>query len=234
MSPAPSSRWTPAPPAPAATAEDDDAAGRGRDCPTAAQRPAERSRRRSRRAARRRQGDALPRHDQQLGAESRRAAAGAPVSGAPAARNASGRMDRERARSIGWRHLAMARRTIARAVIAALLMAAPAARAATVSNTARLAYLDPGGGSVEQFSNTVSFQTVTDKTPGLVTLFRYAPAVGSAAGSRPRPTARSAATPRADSRPCRRSPRSAASRSISPRRFRCSTPRRITRASRCS
>ncbi len=89
-------------------------------------------------------------------------------------------MDRERAGSIGRRHLAMARRTIARAVIAALLVAAPVARAATVSNTAHLSYVDPAGGPAAQDSNTVSFQTAPGPSPALVTLFRYAPSMGSA------------------------------------------------------
>src|SRR5262245_61274884 len=88
-------------------------------------------------------------------------------------------MDRDRAGSIGRRQFARARRTISRAVIASLLFAAPAARAATVSNTARLSYVDPGGGAVSLPSNTVSFQVANGPTPGVVTLLRYAPTAGS-------------------------------------------------------
>jgi uncharacterized repeat protein (TIGR01451 family) len=88
-------------------------------------------------------------------------------------------MDGERGVSIGRRQIG-ARWAIARAAVAALLLAAPLARASTVSNTANLTYLDPGGGPVSQVSNTVSFQTAAGPSPATVRLFRYAPSSGSA------------------------------------------------------
>ncbi len=86
----------------------------------------------------------------------------------------------ERVRSVWRRYLAMARQTTARTALGVLLVAAFGAQAATVSNTARLSYLDPTGGPVDQPSNTVTFQTAPGLSPGLVTLLRFAPGGGLA------------------------------------------------------
>ena len=90
-------------------------------------------------------------------------------------------MDRERAVSIRTAAGA-ARAPLSKAgsALAAVLLWACVAQAATVSNTAQLDYVLPTGGPVQQFSNTVTLETESGPTPGTVTLFRYAPGSGSA------------------------------------------------------
>jgi uncharacterized repeat protein (TIGR01451 family) len=89
-------------------------------------------------------------------------------------------MDRQCAGATAKRQLERGRRAVARAAIAAVLLTALPAGGATISNTARLAYLDPAGGPISQLSNTVTFQTAPGATPGVVSLFRYAPSSGGA------------------------------------------------------
>jgi uncharacterized repeat protein (TIGR01451 family) len=88
-------------------------------------------------------------------------------------------MDGKRGVSIGRRQISLAHRSLARIALFGLLLAAPLAHAATVSNTAHLSYLNPGGGPVTQDSNTVSFETAPGPSPGTVTLLRHAPTAGS-------------------------------------------------------
>src|SRR5262245_35132645 len=92
-------------------------------------------------------------------------------------------MHRERANRVG-RSVAKALPPAAWLALAAVLFSASLARAATVSNTAQLDYVDPIGGPATQFSNTVSLQTAPGPSPGTVTLFRYAPSAGSAQPTR--------------------------------------------------
>ena len=89
-------------------------------------------------------------------------------------------MVRDRAVSIRRRGASRGKPSKAGWTLAAVLSIASLAQAGTVSNTARLAYVDPTGGPIEQLSNTVSFQTSPGPTPGTVTLFRYAPGAGAA------------------------------------------------------
>jgi uncharacterized repeat protein (TIGR01451 family) len=102
-----------------------------------------------------------------------------PASGTPAARKREAAMDGKRGVSIVWRRISTARRSLARITLFSLLLAASLAHAATVSNTAHLSYLNPGGGPVAQDSNTVEFQTAPGPSPGTVTLLRHAPTAGS-------------------------------------------------------
>src|SRR5262245_51790878 len=77
------------------------------------------------------------------------------------------------------RRIETARRSLTRLSLFWPLLAASFAHAATVSNTAHLSYLNPGGGPVTQDSNTVEFQTAPGPSPGTVTLLRHAPTAGS-------------------------------------------------------
>src|SRR5688572_9730567 len=88
-------------------------------------------------------------------------------------------MDGKRGVSTGRRQISLAHRSLARIALFGLLLAAPLAHAATVSNTAHLSYLNPGSGPVAQDSNTVSFETAPGPSPGIVTLLRHAPTAGS-------------------------------------------------------
>jgi len=67
------------------------------------------------------------------------------------------------------------------AVLAGGLWSLPgAAGAAAIVNTAAVTFTGPGGGATTRNSNTTTLATLPAPTPGVVTLYQYAPASSTA------------------------------------------------------